>query len=181
MRKLRPGGPAGRSGDLSIRSTLAVRHLPSRSASAYVSGEEIFSDYAYFSSYSDSWVAHAKRYAEAMIGRLGLTRDSLVTEVASNDGYLLQHFKAADIPVLGVGRGRERGRGGFDTGIPTEVQFLGVETGRQLRSGTAGPTWWPRTMSSPMCRISGVSRQACVRWPRTTAGLRWNSRTCCGS
>ena len=69
---------------------------------AYVSGEHIFSDYAYFSSYSDSWVAHAKRYAEAMIGRLDLTPDSLVTEVASNDGYLLQHFQAAGIPVLGV-------------------------------------------------------------------------------
>src|ERR1700683_5646210 len=62
---------------------------------AYVSGEHIFSDYAYFSSYSDSWVAHAKRYAEAMIDRLGLTPRSLVTEVASNDGYLLQHFQQA--------------------------------------------------------------------------------------
>ena len=69
---------------------------------AYVPGEDIFSDYAYFSSYSDSWVAHAKRYAEAMIEGLGLTPDSLVTEVASNDGYLLQHFHAAGIPVLGV-------------------------------------------------------------------------------
>src|SRR5580658_7870593 len=69
---------------------------------AYVSGEHIFSDYAYFSSYSDSWVAHAKRYAEAMVERLDLTPDSLVTEVASNDGYLLQHFQAAGIPVLGV-------------------------------------------------------------------------------
>ena len=69
---------------------------------AYVPGEDIFSDYAYFSSYSDSWVAHAKRYAQEMIGRIGLTRDSLVTEVASNDGYLLQHFHAEGIPVLGV-------------------------------------------------------------------------------
>ena len=69
---------------------------------AYVSGEHIFSDYAYFSSYSDSWVAHAKRYAQEMIGHLDLTPDSLVTEVASNDGYLLQHFTAAGIPVLGV-------------------------------------------------------------------------------
>src|SRR5580692_2038921 len=66
---------------------------------AYVPGEDIFSDYAYFSSYSDSWVAHAKRYADAMTARLGLTGDSLVTEVASNDGYLLQHFHAAGIPV----------------------------------------------------------------------------------
>ena len=69
---------------------------------AYVVGEDIFSDYAYFSSYSDSWVAHAKSYAELMSGRLGLGSDSLVTEVASNDGYLLQHFVAQGIPVLGV-------------------------------------------------------------------------------
>src|SRR5215472_1523433 len=67
---------------------------------AYVSGEDIFSDYAYFSSYSDSWVAHAKRYAEAMTARLDLTPASLVTEVASNDGYLLQHFLAQGISVL---------------------------------------------------------------------------------
>jgi hypothetical protein len=59
---------------------------------AYVPSQEIFSDYAYFSSYSDSWVAHAKRYAPHMIPRLGLTAGSLVTEVAINDGYLLQHF-----------------------------------------------------------------------------------------
>ena len=69
---------------------------------AYVSGEEIFSDYAYFSSYSDSWVAHAKRFADSMVDRLGLTADNLVVEVASNDGYLLQHFLARGIPVLGI-------------------------------------------------------------------------------
>ena len=69
---------------------------------AYVAGEDIFSDYAYFSSYSDSWVAHAKRFADSMVDILGLTADGLVTEVASNDGYLLQHFVARGIPVLGV-------------------------------------------------------------------------------
>ena len=69
---------------------------------AYVSGEQIFSEYAYFSSFSDSWVAHAQLYAHAMIGRLGLGPASLVTEVASNDGYLLQHFRAEGVPVLGV-------------------------------------------------------------------------------
>src|SRR6266705_1404544 len=69
---------------------------------AYVPGEDIFADYAYFSSYSDSWVAHAKRYADRMVDELSLTSGSLVTEVASNDGYLLQHFVAAGIRVLGV-------------------------------------------------------------------------------
>jgi SAM-dependent methyltransferase len=99
---------------------------------AYVSGEDIFSDYAYFSSYSDSWVAHAKRYADAMIGRLGLTRDSLVTEVASNDGYLLRHFKAEGIPVLGIEPAANVAEAARARGIPTEVQFLGADTGRQI-------------------------------------------------
>jgi 2-polyprenyl-3-methyl-5-hydroxy-6-metoxy-1,4-benzoquinol methylase len=99
---------------------------------AYVSGEHIFSDYAYFSSYSDSWVAHAKRYAEAMIERLDLTPGSLVTEVASNDGYLLQHFKAAGIPVLGVEPAANVAEAACARGIPTEVQFLGAETGCEI-------------------------------------------------
>jgi len=99
---------------------------------AYVSGEHIFSDYAYFSSYSVSWVAHAKRYAEAMIGRLGLIPDSLVTEVASNDGYLLQHFQAAGIPVLGVEPAANVAEAARARGITTEVQFLGAETGREI-------------------------------------------------
>src|SRR3984957_3764093 len=99
---------------------------------AYVTGEDIFSDYAYFSSYSDSWVAHAKRYAETMTGRLGLTGARLVTEGASNDGYLLQHFQAADIPVLGVEPASNVAEAARARGIPTEVQFLGADTGRQI-------------------------------------------------
>ena len=99
---------------------------------AYVSGEHIFSDYAYFSSYSDSWVAHAKRYAEAMIERLGLSPGSLVIEVASNDGYLLQHFQAAGIPVLGVEPAANVAEAARAKGIRTEVEFLGAETGREI-------------------------------------------------
>ena len=99
---------------------------------AYVSGEDIFSDYAYFSSYSDSWVAHAKCYAEAMIESLRLTPDSLVTEVASNDGYLLQHFLAAGIPVLGVEPAANVAEAARARGITTEVRFLGAETGREI-------------------------------------------------
>jgi SAM-dependent methyltransferase len=99
---------------------------------AYVPGEEIFSDYAYFSSYSDSWVAHAKRYAEAMTEQLRLTSSSLVTEVASNDGYLLQHFAAAGIPVLGVEPAANVAEVARGRGIRTEVQFLGADTGREI-------------------------------------------------
>ena len=99
---------------------------------AYVSGEDIFSDYAYFSSYSDSWVAHAGKYAEMMIGRLGLTSGSLVTEVASNDGYMLQHFQARAIPVLGVEPAANVAEAARSRGIRTVVQFLGTETGQEI-------------------------------------------------
>jgi SAM-dependent methyltransferase len=99
---------------------------------AYVPGEEIFSEYAYFSSYSDSWVAHAKRYADAMIGRLGLTGASLVTEVASNDGYLLQHFLAAGVGVLGIEPAANVARAAQEKGIETEVEFLGRDTGPKI-------------------------------------------------
>jgi len=98
----------------------------------YVPGEEIFSDYAYFSSYSDSWVAHAKRYAEEMVDRLGLGPDSLVTEVASNDGYLLQHFLAAGIPVVGVEPAANIAEVARAKGIRTEVRFLGAVTGAEV-------------------------------------------------
>src|SRR3982751_1331463 len=96
---------------------------------AYVAGEDIFSDYLYFSSYSDSWVAHAKRYADEMTERLGLGPDSLVAEVASNDGYLLQHFVAAGIPVVGVEPAANIADVARAKGIRTEVEFLGAQTG----------------------------------------------------
>jgi SAM-dependent methyltransferase len=99
---------------------------------AYVPGEDIFSDYAYFSSYSDSWVEHARRYAETMTARLGLDADSLVTEVASNDGYLLQHFAAAGIPVLGIEPAANVAEVARARGIHTEVYFLGPGTGAEL-------------------------------------------------
>jgi SAM-dependent methyltransferase len=96
---------------------------------AYVPGEDIFSDYAYFSSYSDSWVAHAKRYADETTERLRLGEDSLVVEVASNDGYLLQHFVAAGIPVVGVEPAANIAEVARGKGIRTEVEFLGAATG----------------------------------------------------
>lgn len=98
----------------------------------YVTGEHIFSEYAYFSSYSDSWVAHAKRYADAMTVALDLGSDSLVTEVASNDGYLLQHFVQAGIPVLGVEPADNVAQAAIAKGIRTVVEFLGRETGAAI-------------------------------------------------
>ena len=94
--------------------------------------DAIFSDYAYFSSYSDSWVAHAARYAEAMQERFRLGPDSLVIEVASNDGYLLQHFRKRGISVLGVEPAANVAVAARARGIETEVAFFGVETARRL-------------------------------------------------
>lgn len=99
---------------------------------AYVRGEDIFSDYAYFSSYSDSWVDHARQYANAMIDQLSLTSASLVTEVASNDGYLLQHFVAKAIPVLGVEPAANIAEAARARGVRTVVEFLGADSGRRL-------------------------------------------------
>ena len=98
----------------------------------FVAPSDIFSDYAYFSSYSDSWVAHAKRYALAMCDRLGLGDASLVVEVASNDGYLLQHFVARGVPVLGIEPAANVAAVAVEKGIRTKVAFLGVETARRI-------------------------------------------------
>ncbi|MDB5416959.1 MAG: SAM-dependent methyltransferase [Phenylobacterium sp.] len=98
-----------------------------------VPAEAIFDEgYAYFSSYSPSWVEHARRYAEAMTERFGLAPDSLVVEVASNDGYLLQHFLAKDIPVLGIEPTANTAEAARSRGVPTEVAFFGDRTGREL-------------------------------------------------
>jgi len=98
-----------------------------------VAAEAIFdSGYAYFSSYSASWVAHAKRYAEAMTSRLGLEPQSLVVEIASNDGYLLQHFKAAGVRVLGVEPSANTAEAARAIGVPTEVAFFNAATGQAL-------------------------------------------------
>src|SRR5471032_2314952 len=98
-----------------------------------VPADAIFDDaYAYFSSYSTSWVEHARRYAQAMIERFGLGPESLVVEVASNDGYLLQHFLALDIPVLGVEPTANTAAAAVARGVPTEVAFFGEATGAML-------------------------------------------------
>jgi len=101
---------------------------------AYISGEEIFSHYAYFSSYSDSWVAHAKRFVDEAVDRLGLGASSFVVEVASNDGYLLQHVVARGVRCLGIEPAENVAEAAVDKGIPTEVVFLGEESGSKIAS-----------------------------------------------
>src|SRR4051812_6839634 len=90
----------------------------------FVDEREIFGgDYAYFSAFSDSWVEHARVYAKAMTHRLGLTGESLVLELASNDGYLLQHFVRAGIPSLGVDPARNVAEAARERGVETLVAF----------------------------------------------------------
>ena len=94
--------------------------------------EHIFSDYAYFSSFSDSFVAHAKAYVEDMMTRFGFDETSQVIEIASNDGYLLQFFVAKNVPVLGIEPAANVAKAAEEKGIPTLVQFFNPETATSL-------------------------------------------------
>lgn len=99
----------------------------------YTQADELFSsEYAYFSSTSTGWVAHAARYAEKMTGQLKLTKDSLVIEVASNDGYLLKNFVAAGIPCLGIEPTASTAAAAEQLGIPVLREFFGEQLGKQL-------------------------------------------------
>ena len=103
----------------------------------YVAPKEIFSEYAYFSAYSDSWLDHARRYADTMSKRLRLGSASRVIEIGSNDGYLLQFFVEKNIPVLGIDPAANVARAAEKRGVSTLVKFFGVETARALaESGT---------------------------------------------
>jgi SAM-dependent methyltransferase len=94
--------------------------------------ERIFSDYAYFSSYSSSWLEHSRRYSEQMIEQLDLGEHSHVVEIASNDGYLLQFFHERQIPVLGIEPAANVAKVALQKGIPTLVEFFGRETASSL-------------------------------------------------
>jgi len=100
----------------------------------HVGGEEIFSDYAYFSSYSSTWLDHAAKYADMITDRLSLDAGSLVIELASNDGYLLKNFVAKQIPCLGIEPAANVAQVAIDMGIPVDVSFFGVETAKRLVS-----------------------------------------------
>jgi SAM-dependent methyltransferase len=101
----------------------------------YESPENIFTDYAYFSSYSDSWLKHCETYCENMTNRFGLSGDSFVVEVASNDGYLLQYFVKKKIPVLGIEPAANVAKVAVEKGIPTLVRFFGSQAATELRDG----------------------------------------------
>ena len=92
---------------------------------AFVPPDEIFTEYAYFSAYSTAWVEHARQYVEMISGRLGLGSDDLVVELASNDGYLLQHFVGTGIPILGIDPAANVAEAAEERGVPTLVDFFG--------------------------------------------------------
>jgi hypothetical protein len=98
----------------------------------YVSPENIFTEYAYFSSYSDSWLQHSKKYSELMIEKFHLTPENKVIELASNDGYLLQYFVEKGIPSLGVEPAKNVAKVAVEKGIPTIVDFFGVKLARSM-------------------------------------------------
>jgi len=99
----------------------------------FATPDEIFAeDYTYFSSYSDTWLEHCRKYTHRMIERFGFNAESKVVELASNDGYLLQYFIEAGVPVLGVEPARNVAEVAREKGVPTEDVFFGVDTARQL-------------------------------------------------
>jgi SAM-dependent methyltransferase len=98
----------------------------------YVSPDSIFREYAYFSSFSTSWVAHAKAYCEKIAPRLGLGKDSLAVEIACNDGYLLQHFLPMGVPVLGIEPSLNVGKVAVEKGIPVRPEFFGARLADEL-------------------------------------------------
>jgi hypothetical protein len=98
----------------------------------YVSPEEIFTEYAYFSSYSDTWLQHAKRYTDMMVERFRLTDQSEIVEVASNDGYLLQYFVEKGMPVLGIEPAANVAKAAVAKGVPTRVDFFGAASAAAL-------------------------------------------------
>jgi hypothetical protein len=104
----------------------------------YVSPDHIFTEYAYFSSYADSWLQHAQNYTRLMIDRFNLTRDSFVIEVASNDGYLLQYFVRKNIPVLGIEPAKNVAKVAIERGVPTLMEFFGKTIAQRIRA-ESGP------------------------------------------
>ncbi|MGE5515230.1 MAG: methyltransferase domain-containing protein [Bacteroidota bacterium] len=99
----------------------------------YVSPEHIFSEYAYFSSYSDAYLDHARQHVDAVVRRLGLGPQSHVVELASNDGYLLQHFSRHGVPVLGVEPAANVAAAAVARGVPTLVEFFSTELARRMK------------------------------------------------
>ena len=140
----------------------------------YETPAHLFGDYAYFSSYAESWLAHARMYVDSMIDRFGLNSTSQVVEIASNDGYLLQYFQQKDVPVLGVEPAANVAAVARAAGIPTIVKFFGVETARE-----SPPTATAQISSSEItylrtCPILTTSLQVSESFSKRMASSLWS-------
>jgi len=98
----------------------------------YQSPDKIFSDYAYFSSYSETWLKHAQIFVDDVISKFGFDNTKQIVEVASNDGYLLRYFREKEFSVLGIEPAKNVAEAAIDAGIPTVVKFFGVQTAKEL-------------------------------------------------
>ena len=127
---------------------------------SFVPPDEIFTEYAYFSAYSSSWVEHARRYVEMIRERLELGPDDLVVELASNDGYLLQHFVGTGIPILGIDPAANVAQAAEARGVPTRVAFFGRETAAQLAAEGRRRASSSATTSLRRCPTSTTSSRA---------------------
>lgn len=129
---VRPGDPDARDRTYPLHARVCTACLLVQ-VDDVVPADQIFDeDYAYFSSFSDSWLNHCRAFAAAAIERYDLNGDTLVMEIASNDGYLLQYFKAAGIPVLGIEPTANTAAVAIEKGIPTRVDFFGKRLARKL-------------------------------------------------
>ena len=99
----------------------------------FKSPNEIFKDYAYFSSFSSSWVNHAEQYVNSLVKKFNINKKNLVVEIASNDGYLLQFFKKKNIPVLGIEPAENVAKNAIKKGIPTITKFFGSKLAIELK------------------------------------------------
>jgi DNA-directed RNA polymerase subunit F len=99
----------------------------------FKSPKEIFENYAYFSSFSKTWVKHAEEYVDSLVKKFNFNKESLVIEIASNDGYLLQFFKKKNIPVLGIEPAKNVAKNAIEKGIPTLTKFFGSKTATELK------------------------------------------------
>ena len=141
--------------------------------------DETFTEYAYFSSFSTSWVDHARRFVTAATERAGLGPDSLVVEAASNDGYLLQHVVADGMRALGVEPSVNVGQAARDKGVPTRDGVpVARRPARRSAPRTGRPTSSSPTTSTRTSPTSWASPRACGPWWPTTAGCRSRCSTC---
>ena len=148
---------------------------------SFVAPDEIFTEYAYFSAYSTSWVEHAREYVEMIRERLGLGPDDLVVELASNDGYLLQHFVGTGVPILGIDPAANVAQAAEERGVPTLVAFFGARarasgsSTRAQRADLIARQQRPR----PGSRSQRLRRRRRRSLLRPAAPRRSSSRTSC--